>query len=334
MSRLTKTGGSWPAATPVHACAGARRCGRPRGRRPARRARRTAPRSSPRRSRRRGGACGRTAASRRAAASSSPRIASPSRLTLTREARRPASGDVAGERRVLGGDDDAAASRRGCAGGRSAATGPRRQPASRWQPGAARRGRRAAAPTGGRPRRASRSWAIERAGVGVRSTSSVRANSSSRPAASPSRRPSRRARRRSRQVVVRSASTSRRAAARRRRRGRSRSATPPLNRVPCEAVARPLCSRATSRRPGSRCGNRAVGECLIRRATRCRCCASSGDLVEDVVVRLSGPPARGTDTPAVVERTTGRERGQRRCGRGHGRVPDPLHRAGGRRSRR
>jgi sugar/nucleoside kinase (ribokinase family) len=30
-----------------------------------------------------------------------------------------------------------------------------------------------------------------------------------------------------------------------------------------------------------------------------------GDLVEDVVVRLAGPPARGTDTPAVVVRTRG-----------------------------
>ena len=54
----------------------------------------------------------------------------------------------------------------------------------------------------------SRSCCIERVAVGVRSTSSVRRNSSSRPSRSASRPPRRRLRRRSRQVVCRSADSS------------------------------------------------------------------------------------------------------------------------------
>ena len=105
MSRLTNTGGSPPSRRGRRG-AGGRRCGRPRARTRARRGWRRAPRSSPRRSRRRA-AHARRARRRAPRASSSPRIASPSRLTLSAH---PAGAprEVAAERRIVGRDDHAA----------------------------------------------------------------------------------------------------------------------------------------------------------------------------------------------------------------------------------
>ena len=154
---------------------------RPRGRTRARRGWRTAPRSSPTRSRRRAGAIRAHSASRRAAASSSPRIASPSRLTLTskpaaarRRTWRANAGSAAGtitprvsarmRRRTI------AATGRGASDDPAAASAQRQAVEQRQrcrQPGADEVG--AAAPSSG-------------SAPGVRSTSSVSANSSSRPA--------------------------------------------------------------------------------------------------------------------------------------------------------
>ena len=151
-----------------------------------------------------------TAASR-AAASSSPRMASPSTLTLRSKPVGPAPGDVAGERRIAGGHDDAAG-----LGADALAhdrrDGPWVRCGRRGRRRAGRAGRRGGALGGARAATSSRSWAIARSGWGVRRTSSVRANSRARPSGSASRRPRRSARRRSERVVPSMAARSRRSA--------------------------------------------------------------------------------------------------------------------------
>ena len=250
---------------------------RARGRRRARRGRRRAPRSSPTRSRRPGGSmrsAGAVAA--RASASSSPRMASPSRLTLRSKPSRRRRRDVAGERRV--------ARRPRCTPRVSARMRRRTRPTTRTrrdagEPGggraAARPGRRAGAPAAGRAPTRSRSCAIARAGSGVRSTSSVSANRSARPPGSSSRRPSRRARRRS-APEVRSVAAGEQLGA------PSATADGDVGR----SVIRPI--EAQRRGPGGRGRRRAAGHAGTRRR-----------------VSLAACPANGSDRPVRYAAETG-----------------------------